>query len=134
VVSKDELIASIWRGPIVSGSTVAVRINAARRAIGDTGEHQTLIRTLPRKGFRFVGEVRETGSDRASSVTSDQVNDIRFCRTSDGVNIATAARHHLARESSFADLSSELAAERTASGDFVCGCSRPKAELPYIFI
>ena len=91
VVSKDELMASIWRGRIVSESTVAVRINAARRAIGDTGEDQIFIRTLPRKGFRFVGEVRETGSEHASSGTADEVSDIRFCRTSDGVNIATAA-------------------------------------------
>ncbi len=57
VVSKDDLIASIWRGRIVSDSTVTTRINAARKAIGDSGDIQKLIRTIPRKGFRFVGEV-----------------------------------------------------------------------------
>jgi DNA-binding winged helix-turn-helix (wHTH) protein len=57
VVSKDDLIASIWNGRIVSDSTVTSRINAARKAIGDSGEVQKLIRTIPRKGFRFIGEV-----------------------------------------------------------------------------
>jgi TolB-like protein len=59
VVSKDDLIASIWGGRIVSESALATRINAARSAIGDSGEAQRLIKTLPRKGIRFVGAVRE---------------------------------------------------------------------------
>ena len=58
VVSKDDLIASIWDGRIVSESTLTSRINAARKAIGDSGEHQKLIRTIARRGFRFVGTVR----------------------------------------------------------------------------
>jgi TolB-like protein/Tfp pilus assembly protein PilF len=57
VVSKDDLIASIWNGRIISGSTLTSRINAARKAIGDNGDVQKLIRTIPRKGFRFIGEV-----------------------------------------------------------------------------
>ena len=59
VVTKDDLIASVWGGRIVSDSTLTSRINAARKAVGDTGEDQKLIRTIPRKGFRFVGELRE---------------------------------------------------------------------------
>jgi TolB-like protein/tetratricopeptide (TPR) repeat protein len=59
VVSKDELLASIWHGRIVSESALFNRINAARSAIGDSGEQQRLIKTLPRKGLRFVGDVRE---------------------------------------------------------------------------
>jgi TolB-like protein/Flp pilus assembly protein TadD len=59
VVTKDDLIASVWGGRIVSESTLTSRINAARTAVGDSGEDQHLIKTLPRKGFRFVGEVRE---------------------------------------------------------------------------
>jgi TolB-like protein/cytochrome c-type biogenesis protein CcmH/NrfG len=58
VVSKDDLIASVWGGRIVSDSTLTSRINAARKAIGDSGRHQKLIRTVARKGFRFVGTVR----------------------------------------------------------------------------
>ncbi len=59
VVSKDDLITSVWAGRIVSDSTFTSRINAARKAIGDSGVEQTLIRTIPRKGHRFVGTVRE---------------------------------------------------------------------------
>jgi DNA-binding winged helix-turn-helix (wHTH) protein len=57
VVSKDDLIASVWGGRIVSDSTLTSRINAARKAIGDSGEDQKLIRTISRKGLRFVGSV-----------------------------------------------------------------------------
>jgi DNA-binding winged helix-turn-helix (wHTH) protein len=59
VVSRDDLLASVWGGRIVSESTIASRINAARRTIGDNGEEQRLIRTIIGKGVRFVGEVRE---------------------------------------------------------------------------
>jgi TolB-like protein len=59
VVSKDDMIASIWDGRIVSESTLTTCINGARCAVGDSGDHQRLIKTLPRKGIRFVGAVRE---------------------------------------------------------------------------
>jgi TolB-like protein len=58
VVSRDELLQAIWGGRIVSESTMTSRINAARKAVGDTGEAQRLIRTVRRKGIRFVGVVR----------------------------------------------------------------------------
>jgi TolB-like protein/Tfp pilus assembly protein PilF len=59
VVSKGDLIASVWGGRSVSDSTLTSRINAARKAVGDSGENQKLIRTIQRKGLRFVGEIRE---------------------------------------------------------------------------
>ncbi|MEJ2374403.1 MAG: winged helix-turn-helix domain-containing tetratricopeptide repeat protein [Pseudolabrys sp.] len=66
VVSKDDLIAAVWQGRIVSESTLTSRINAARRAIGDSGEQQSLIRTIPRKGFRFVAALHdEPAAERA---------------------------------------------------------------------
>jgi TolB-like protein len=61
VVSKDDLIASVWGGRIVSDSTLTSRINAARKAVGDSGDAQKLIRTIARKGIRFVGDVRVAG-------------------------------------------------------------------------
>ena len=64
VVSKDDLIEAIWNGRIVSETALTTRLNAARNAIGDTGEEQRLIKTLPRKGFRFVGTVREAQGAR----------------------------------------------------------------------
>jgi TolB-like protein/tetratricopeptide (TPR) repeat protein len=61
VVSRDELLAAVWDGRIVSESTLASHINAARNVVGDSGKQQRLIRTMSRKGFRFVGEVSEAG-------------------------------------------------------------------------
>jgi adenylate cyclase len=60
VVSKDDLLAGVWGGRIVSESTLASRINAVRRVIGDSGEQQRLVRTIIGKGVRFVGKVHET--------------------------------------------------------------------------
>jgi DNA-binding winged helix-turn-helix (wHTH) protein len=67
VVTKDDMLDAIWGGRIVSESALTTRINAARTALGDNGEEQRLIRTLPRKGIRFVGVVREA---RESSDTN----------------------------------------------------------------
>jgi TolB-like protein len=67
VVSRDDLLASVWDGRNVSESSLASRINAARRAVGDTGEQQRLIRTVPRKGFRFVGAVKEVQKPAAAA-------------------------------------------------------------------
>ena len=58
VVSKDDLLAALWGGRLVADSTLATHINAARRAVGDSGEEQKLIRTIARKGIRFVGDVQ----------------------------------------------------------------------------
>jgi TolB-like protein len=66
VVSKDDLIEAIWNGRIVSETALTTRLNGARNAIGDTGEEQRLIKTLPRKGFRFVGTVREAEGPAAA--------------------------------------------------------------------
>ena len=67
VVTKDDLIETVWDGRIVSESTLTSRINAARRAVGDSGKDQKLIRTIARKGFRFVGDVQpqRNGDERA---------------------------------------------------------------------
>ena len=60
VVSKDEIFEAVWSGRIVSESALTTRINAVRKAVGDSGAAQRLIRTYSRKGVRFVGEVRES--------------------------------------------------------------------------
>ena len=105
VVGKDELLAAVWHGRIVSESTLASRINAARNAIGDNGDDQKLIRTVLRKGFRFVGEVREVQStDAARAGARDDSADgpvaeppalpkqtVTFCRSRQGVNLAVAS-------------------------------------------
>ena len=59
VVTREDLLASVWSGRIVSDSTLASHVNAVRKAIGDSGQDQRLLRTVARKGFRFVGDVTE---------------------------------------------------------------------------
>jgi pimeloyl-ACP methyl ester carboxylesterase/DNA-binding winged helix-turn-helix (wHTH) protein len=100
VVSKDDLIAEVWHGRVVSESTLTSRINAARRAVGDNGEDQAVIRTFARKGIRFVGDVAQSdgagrGAGQAAGVASPHVastprQEIRFCTAADGVRIAYA--------------------------------------------
>jgi DNA-binding winged helix-turn-helix (wHTH) protein/pimeloyl-ACP methyl ester carboxylesterase len=92
VVTRDELIEQVWGGRIVSESTLATRINAARRAIGDTGEAQALIRTLSRRGLRFVGAVAEAGAPQAPAMPDPAplAARIRYCRAPDGVSLAMA--------------------------------------------
>ena len=59
VVTRDDVFTSVWNGRLVSDSALGSRINSARSAIGDNGIEQRLIRTIPRKGFRFIGDIRE---------------------------------------------------------------------------
>ena len=70
VVSKDDLLAGVWHGRIVSESALTTRINAARAAIGDSGEAQHFIKTFRGKGLRFVGNVQEQAE--AAETTSDR--------------------------------------------------------------
>jgi pimeloyl-ACP methyl ester carboxylesterase len=95
VVSKDDLIEGVWGGRIVSDSTLTSRINAARRAVGDNGSDQTLIRTLARKGLRFVGAVSEEVASARAGIAAepdrgspDLRQQIHFCTACDGVRIA----------------------------------------------
>jgi len=110
VASKDDLIASVWGGRIVSDSTVTSRMNAARQAVGDSGEQQRLIRTISRKGFRFVGEVRQIEAARPETqptttthglgeapdtvISSNEKQAVTFCQTRGGFNLATASIGH----------------------------------------
>lgn len=92
VVSKDDLISSVWGGRIVSNSTLDSHINAARKVLDDSGKEQRLIRTAARKGIRFVGQVIEKADDGLSSSLkpSGMQQKVQFCTASDGVRIAYA--------------------------------------------
>src|SRR3954470_18353596 len=71
VVSKDDLINTIWNGRVVSDAALTTRLNVARSVIGDSGEKQRLIKTLQRKGFRFVGTVQEVQKPADAALTAD---------------------------------------------------------------
>ena len=75
VVSKDDILEAVWGGRIVSEFALTTRINATRTAIGDDGDQQRLIRTLPRKGIRFVGVVREQAKPADEAATAPAVVD-----------------------------------------------------------
>ncbi len=116
VVSKDDLIASVWGGRIVSDSTLDSRINAARKAVGDSGEQQRLIRTIARKGVRFISAVDGPAKPQPPPAASGSASpapqaitpqppasqpsapprpvqppqEIHFCTASDGCRIAYA--------------------------------------------
>jgi TolB-like protein len=68
VVSRDDLLEAVWDGRIVSESTLASHVNAVRKAIGDNGQEQRLVRTVARKGFRFVGDVTEASTPAPAAV------------------------------------------------------------------
>src|SRR5262249_18630675 len=105
VVSKDGVLSAVWEGRIVSESTLSNRINAARNAIGDSGERQQFIRTVARRGLRFVGEVTQVpiesinvGAAIVPSAAAESTSgrpvpphqEVTFCRTVDGVHLALA--------------------------------------------
>ena len=77
VVTKDELIDKIWHGRSVSESTLTSRINAARKAVGDSGASQALIRTVARKGFRFVGDVEMRNGHANPAEPANRTQDVR---------------------------------------------------------
>ena len=119
VVTKDDVINVIWNGRIVSDAALTTRLNAARTAIGDSGEEQRLIKTLPRKGFRFVGPVREA---QAAAVADNPVEPSKPTLTlPDKPSIAVLP---------FANLSSDPEQDYFADGmveDIITALSRFKA-------
>lgn len=71
LVTRDEIVERVWNGRIVSEAAVSSRIKAARRAIGDDGSAQRLIRTVQRRGFRFIGTVREVAPAAVEAPASE---------------------------------------------------------------
>jgi TolB-like protein len=122
VVSKDDLINAIWKARIVSDAALTTRLNAARSAIGDSGEEQRLIKTLPRKGFRFVGPVREAQGAAGAAVANNPVEPPKPVLTlPDKPSIAILP---------FTNLSSDPEQEYFADGvveDIITGLSRSKS-------
>ncbi len=95
VVSKDDLIEHVWNGRIVSDATLSTRINGVRKILGDDGKRQDIIRTVPRRGFRFIAELKgKTGAaplaDAADASDRPGRQTIRFCTAHDGLRIAYA--------------------------------------------
>jgi DNA-binding winged helix-turn-helix (wHTH) protein len=94
LVTHDELIEKVWAGRIVSDSAIAARISAARAALHDDGTRQELIRTVPKRGFRFVAAVEHleeaSGRGAVPQAAPDRRQRVGFCLSRDGTRIAYA--------------------------------------------
>lgn len=92
VVTKDEMIDRIWDGRIVSEATLSSRVSAARWAVGDSGAAQSVIKTIPRRGFRFVAAVETdfAGAPETQPDNPARAQEIRFCTTPDGIDLPYA--------------------------------------------
>jgi TolB-like protein len=123
VVSKDDLIAAIWKGRIISESTLTSRITAVRHAIEDSAEEQRLIRTIARKGLRFIGDVREAkglAAGNESARPAQQAGSVPTLALPDSPSIAVLP---------FNNLSGDLEQEYFADGiveDIITALSRLK--------
>lgn len=100
VVSKEELLDAVWGDRFVSESALTSRIKAARRAVGDNGTPQRIIRTIHGRGYRFVASVEVQDDEPATAPSAVDIEpapiqqEIRFCTASDGVCLAYAVTGH----------------------------------------
>ena len=91
IVSKDELIETIWNGRIISEAALSSRINGARRALGDNGTDQAFIRTLHKRGFRFVGDVHAVSAPEADAEAARVVPDVAVASGDAQVSVSVSA-------------------------------------------
>jgi pimeloyl-ACP methyl ester carboxylesterase/DNA-binding winged helix-turn-helix (wHTH) protein len=97
VVTKEELLDSVWGDRFVSESALTARVKAARRAVGDDGASQRVIRTVHRRGYQFAAPVTEDDPRPPAETPATRAalnQDIRFCVSADGVRIAYASIGH----------------------------------------
>ncbi len=96
LITHDRLIDSVWDGRIVSDSAISARISALRKIIGDNGKQQKLIKTVPRKGFRFLAKIKSNyesisyGAEEKPFSEYGQAQKVKFCTSADGTQIAFA--------------------------------------------
>ncbi|MEM6467133.1 MAG: winged helix-turn-helix domain-containing protein, partial [Pseudomonadota bacterium] len=68
LVTKDDILDQVWPGLFVSDASISTAIKQVRRALGDTGSAQGFVKTVPRKGYRFVAEVEELAGTNPAKV------------------------------------------------------------------
>jgi len=122
VVTKDELFQAVWSGRIVSEATLTSRISAARRAIGDAGDRQSILRTFARRGYSFCGAVEERSIPaRPRSETASR----------DGApsNLPVPATSLFGREAAAAEIVARLADTRMLTLTGVGGVGKTRLAL-----
>lgn len=94
VVPKEELLDAVWGDQYVSESALSSRIKSARRAVGDTGRDQRVIKNVYGRGYQLVApteeELTEVDVRPVLAAPDDLQQEIRFCSTDDGVRLAYA--------------------------------------------
>jgi pimeloyl-ACP methyl ester carboxylesterase len=87
VVSHDELMDALWPGIIVTEAALARTVMKARKAVGDSAEEQRIIRTVPKRGYRFVATLESARQARAPQPAAADLSPVQFAR-SGGVHVA----------------------------------------------
>ncbi|PSL19435.1 alpha/beta fold hydrolase [Shimia abyssi] len=90
LIDKDEIIAQVWQGRIISDSAISARIAAARKAVGDDGKTQAIIRTVARRGLQMVADVNVCEETLQESPVADEIQRIRYVRLPSGHSMAYA--------------------------------------------
>ncbi|WP_188661844.1 winged helix-turn-helix domain-containing tetratricopeptide repeat protein [Arenimonas soli] len=113
VVSRDEIIEKVWDGRVVSDSAIDSRVKTARQALGDDGRTQRFIKTLHRKGFRFVAQARVV---RAEPLVTVAAADDEPAAATPGVrpSIAVLPFRLIGQNATYATLADALAHELIA--------------------
>jgi DNA-binding winged helix-turn-helix (wHTH) protein len=88
LVSKDELIQAVWPDLFVTEDSIVQCIGDIRAALRD--DRHRIIKTVPRRGYLFAAELSDKGPDERPPTTGSSAQEITFCRTEDGVNLAVA--------------------------------------------
>lgn len=93
VVTKEELLDSVWGDQFVSESALTTRVKQLRQAVGDNGRDQRVVKTVHGRGYRFVAEVEEEAGTAAAVLDHppDLRQEIRFCTAGDGTRLAYAS-------------------------------------------
>ena len=89
LVTRDQMIDEVWQGRIVSESAISARIAAMRRAVGDTGKAQSIVRTVPRRGLQFVAKLEQAGMEESITPPASHPT-VKFATSYDGVKLAFA--------------------------------------------
>ncbi len=98
VVSRDELLENLWKGKVVTDAALGARLKDARKAVGDSGDRQAVIKTVHGRGYQFIADItdskgdseRQAGAAPRTEIGLDDQGPVRFCKSSDGVSIAHA--------------------------------------------
>lgn len=117
LVTKEELFEHIWKGTAVTDNALLQCIFDIRRALGDDSRRPRFIRTFPKSGYRFIGEVEESCAERSASVEIEEVTSVRieFERTADGEDHAAARQFLVAPTDEPAEAARRLTPRRASA-------------------